>query len=117
VRLVDGFIARKNDDLALVQWVAAQAPPDAQLLSFGPTLAFRHYTSLPTFDLFDLTPADLSAVLATSAPTLVLIDETNVEEQWLGQSPSINVLRLQAEPGLTPLGENGAYTLFRVNST
>ena len=59
VRLVDGFIARKNDDLALVRWVAAQTPPGAQLLSFGPTLAFRHYTSLPTFDLFDLTPADV----------------------------------------------------------
>jgi hypothetical protein len=116
VRLVDGFIARKNDDLALVRWVAAQTPPGAQLLSFGPTLAFRHYTSLSTFDLFDLTPSDLAAVLAARAPTFLLINEANVEDQWLDQAPSNNFLSLRDRPGLTQLGVDGAYTLFRVDS-
>ena len=27
VRLVEGFIDRKDDDLALVRWVQAQTPP------------------------------------------------------------------------------------------
>jgi len=60
------------------------------LLSFGPTLAFRHYTNLPTFDLFDLTPSDLDTVLAASAPTYLLLDEQNVQDQWLGQAPAVN---------------------------
>jgi 4-amino-4-deoxy-L-arabinose transferase-like glycosyltransferase len=114
VRLVTGFIDRKDADLALVRWVEAQTPPTARLLSFGPSLTFRHYSALPTSDLFDLTPADVSSMLATPAPTYVLIDESNIQEQWLGQAPSNNVLRLRAQPGLVQLGIQGSYTLFRV---
>jgi 4-amino-4-deoxy-L-arabinose transferase-like glycosyltransferase len=117
VRLVDGFIARKNDDLALVRWVETQAPAGAQLLSFGPTLTFRHYTSLPTYDLFDLSPGQLSAVVANpTTSTFVLVDEGNIQDQWLNQAPSDNLLRLRASPGLTALATYGPYTLFRVAS-
>src|SRR5438128_3759686 len=38
VRLVQGFVDRKADDLALVHWVETQTPPSARLFSFGPTL-------------------------------------------------------------------------------
>jgi 4-amino-4-deoxy-L-arabinose transferase-like glycosyltransferase len=116
VRLVEGFIDRKDDDLALVRWVQTQTPPDAQLLSFGPTLAFRHYTALPTFDLFDLTPGDLDSILAVSAPTYVLLDERNVEEQWLGQAPAVNWNRLRDRTGVSEIGTQGSFTLFRVGS-
>lgn len=116
VRLVEGFIDRKDADLALVRWVAAQTPPDAQLLSFGPTLTFRHYTSLPTYDLFDLTPADLSARLASPLPTYLVLDEANVEDQWLGQAPSQNFHALRDGRGLVELGSEETYTLFRVRS-
>ena len=114
VRLVEGFIDRKDDDLALVRWVQAETPPGAQLLSFGPTLAFRHYTGLPTFDLFDLTPGDLDAVLATPAPTYVLLDIHNVEDQWLGQPPALNWHRLRDQAGVSTLGSQGTFTLLRV---
>jgi 4-amino-4-deoxy-L-arabinose transferase-like glycosyltransferase len=114
VRLVEGFIARKDDDLALVRWVQTQSPPGAQLLSFGPTLAFRHYTSLPTYDLFDLTPSDLDSVLASPAPTYVVLDEHNVEEQWLGQAPAENWRRLRDSTGVSQIGTEGSFTLFRV---
>jgi len=116
VRLVEGFIDRKDDDLALVRWVQTQTPPDARLLSFGPTLAFRHYTTLPTFDLFDLTPGDLDSILAVSAPTYVLLDERNVEEQWLGQAPAVNWNRLRDRTGVSEIGTQGSFTLFRVGS-
>jgi 4-amino-4-deoxy-L-arabinose transferase-like glycosyltransferase len=115
MRLGETFVDRKNDDLALARWVEAQAPPGAQLLSFGPTLTLRHYTSLPTFDLFDLSPSELNGVLATGAPTYVLLDEQNVQDQWLNQAPSDNFLRLRADPGLQRLGEQGSYTLYRVS--
>ncbi|MDQ6671431.1 MAG: glycosyltransferase family 39 protein [Chloroflexota bacterium] len=114
VRLVNDFIDRKNDDLALVRWVQAETTPDAHLLSFGPTLAFRHYTSLATFDLFDLTPNDLDSLLAPGAPTYVLLDVENVEQQWQGAAPALNWHRLRDQPGLVQIGTHASFTLFRV---
>jgi 4-amino-4-deoxy-L-arabinose transferase-like glycosyltransferase len=116
VRLVEGFVDRKDDELALVRWVQAQAEPGAQLLSFGPTLTFRHYTSLPTFDLFDLNATDVRSILANRAPTYVLVDERSLDEQWRGRAPADNVLALRTQPGLEPIGSRGSYTFFRVRS-
>lgn len=116
IRLVQGFVDRKADDLALVHWVQAQTPPSARLFSFGPTLTFRHYASYPTTDLYDVTPADLALVLATPAPTYVVLDEANVEQQWLGQAPYTNFRWLADGPGLVLVGAQGSYALFRVAS-
>jgi 4-amino-4-deoxy-L-arabinose transferase-like glycosyltransferase len=114
VRLGETFVDRKDDDLALARWVQAQTPPGAQLLSFGPPLTLRHYTSLPTFDLFDVSPSDLNGVLGAPTPTYVLLDEQNVQDQWLNQPPSDNFLRLRNGPGLQLVGDQGSYTLYRV---
>ena len=116
VRLIHGFVDRKDDELALVRWTAAQTPPGAQLLTFGPTLALRHYSSLPTFDLFDLSPADLSALLALNKPTYVLADEQNLSAQWLGRAPATNFATLRERYGLTMVGQQGSYALFRAGS-
>jgi hypothetical protein len=115
-RLVEGFIDRKDEDLALVRWVQTQTSPDARLFSFGPTLTMRHYASLPTFDLYDLSPTDVSSVLAAGAPTYLLLDVHNVEEQWLDRAPSTNFHLLRDGPGLTRIGADGSYTLYRVRS-
>jgi hypothetical protein len=116
VRLIQGFVDRKADDLALVQWVETQTLHSARLFSFGPTLTFRHYASYPTIDLYDVTPADLALVLATPAPTYVLLDEANVDQQWLDQAPYANFHWLESGPGLVRLGDQGSYALFRVGS-
>jgi hypothetical protein len=115
VRLVERFIDTKDQELALVHWVQAQTPPDAQLLTFGPTLAFRHYSSLPTFDLFDVSASDIQDILSTPAPHYLLVDEASVEEQWLNQPPSTNFLLLRDSYGLELLGSEGPYTLYRVD--
>jgi hypothetical protein len=114
VRLVQGFVDRKADDLALVHWVESQTPPSTRLFSFGPTLTFRHYASYPTIDLYVVTAADLAAELASPVPTFVLLDETNVDQQWLGQAPYANFQWLESGPGLVRVGDQGSYTLFRV---
>ena len=116
VRLVQGFVDRKADDLALVHWVETQTPPSARLFSFGPTLTFRHYASYPTVDLYDVTPADLAAELASPAPTFVLLDEANVEQQWRERAPYANFQWLKAGPGLVRVGDHGGYALYRVAS-
>jgi hypothetical protein len=117
VRLVQGFIDRKQEDLALVHWVDAQVEPGARLFTFGPTLTFRHYTQMLTFDLFDVTASDISSVLAIAAPTYLVVDEHNLQDQWLDKAPDQNFQKLRDGPGLTPLGSQGVYTLFRVGST
>ena len=116
VRLVEGFVDRKDEDLGLVRWVEAQSAPNARLFSFGPTLTIRHYTNLPTFDLFDLSAAEVRSILATPAPTYVLLDERSVEDQWLDQPPSTNFHLLRDSAGLLRVGADGSYTLYRLGS-
>jgi hypothetical protein len=117
VRLVQGFVDRKNDDLALARWVTDQSDPRGQLLSFGPTLTLRHYTRVPTYDLFDLSPSDVSNVLGHAVPTYVLVDEANIADQWAGQAPATNLQRLETDPGLVSIGTFGPYTLLRADGT
>jgi len=116
VRLVEGFIDRKDHELALVRWVQTQMPSNAQLFSFGPTLAFRHYSSLPTFDLYDVRPSEITEILGRQGPDYLLIDAASIEGQWLGQAPSTNFHFLRDGPGLTELGAVQGYTLFRVGA-
>jgi Dolichyl-phosphate-mannose-protein mannosyltransferase len=115
VRLVERFVDTKDQELALVHWVQTQTPPGTELFTFGPTLAFRHYSSLPTFDLFDLTPADVRSILGHPAPHYVLVDTASVESQWLNQAPWINYHLMRDDVGLTERGSQGNYTLYQVN--
>ncbi|HET6315014.1 MAG TPA: hypothetical protein VFG86_01050 [Chloroflexota bacterium] len=113
VRLVDGFIDRQQEERALVPWVESQAKAGARLLTFGPTLTFTHFSHLPTFDMSVVSDADL----APAAPTYVLVDVANLEEQWQGRRPAELFQRLRDGPGLQSLGTRGALTLFRVETT
>ena len=45
-----------------------------------------------------------------------LLDERNVEQQWLGQAPAVNWHRLRDRSGVSPVGTQGSFTLFRVGS-
>jgi hypothetical protein len=113
VRLVDGFIDRQMDERALVPWVESQAPRGARLLTFGPTLTFTHFSHLPTFDLSEVSDAEL----APPAPTYVLVDVSNIEDQWQGTRPGDLFERLRDGPGLESLGSRGSLTLFHVETT
>jgi hypothetical protein len=114
VRLVERFIDTKDRELALVHWVQLQTPANAELFSFGPTLAFRHYSGLPTFDLFDLSPADVEAILGHPASHYLLVDTASVQSQWLDQAPSRNFQLLRDQVGLQELGTADGYTLYQV---
>jgi hypothetical protein len=117
VRLVQGFVDRKDADLAMVRWVEGRTEAEARLLTFGPTLTFKHYSRLPTLEMFELSPAQLPAILASSEPSYMLIDEANVESQWLDRPPAQVLQWLRDEPGLAPLGQYGSYSLYRIGGT
>jgi hypothetical protein len=116
VRLVERFVDTKDQELGLVRWAQAETPPGTELFTFGPTLAFRHYSSLPTFDLFDVSAADVRAVLGHSAPHYVLVDTTSLESQWLNQAPWRNYHLLRDDVGVTERGTHGSYTLYEVSA-
>jgi 4-amino-4-deoxy-L-arabinose transferase-like glycosyltransferase len=113
VRLVNGFVNRQQDERLLVSWVESQVPPDAQLLAFGPTLTFTHFSALPTRDLFDLPDAELRS----TSPTYLLVDVSNLEAQWQRQRPAQVYEALRDGPGLRLLGSFGNFSLFHVQST
>ena len=115
VRLVERFIDAKDQELALVHWVEPQTAAGARLFSFGPTLAFRHYSSLPTFDLFDLSAADVREIVAQGGPEYVLVDRGSLESQWLDQAPWTNFRQLSDSPGLIELGNDQGYTLYELH--
>jgi len=69
---------------------------------------------LPTFDLYDITPTQITQTLDGPAPDFLLIDETSIESQWFGQAPSTNFHFLSDGPGLRELGIAQGYTLYRV---
>jgi hypothetical protein len=114
VRLVERFVDTKDQELTLVRWVQSQTPNDAELFSFGPTLAFRHYSSMPTFDLFDVSTSDVRGILADPDPHFLLVDTNSVESQWLGQAPSTNFHLLRDDVGLVELGTAEGYTLYQI---
>lgn len=114
VQLTQGFIERKRDHLAIVQWVESRMPADARLLTFELTLTFRHYSRLETLELFELDPQEIAELLVDGRPTFLLLDVVRVEGQWRGRAPEVNYRWLQAEQGLEELGAWRNYTLFRV---
>jgi hypothetical protein len=115
-RLVERFIDAKDQELALVHWVRSETPASAELFTFGETLTFRHYTSMPVFDLFDVSASDVRSVVSDSAPHYLLADVGSVESQWLNQAPSTNYHVLRDEVGLEELGTQGGYTLYEVDA-
>ena len=114
LQLTQQFIVRKRGELAVVSAVEAQAPPNAQLLTFSITGTFDFYSRLDTHELWGLDANQVAGLVADGRPTLLLLDVANIEAQWQGHAPATNYHWLRDGPGLDPLGQYQNYTLFRV---
>jgi hypothetical protein len=109
------LIARKNENVATVEWARRQMPTNSRVLAFGITLTFRHYSDLEVLDLWDLDVDRLRMMLAADRPTFLLADTTNLVSQWQDGKPGRNYRWLERGPGLTSLGTRETFTLFRVS--
>lgn len=107
-------IQLKQADLETARWVQSQVSADARVLAFGLTATLQFYTQLEVREFFNETPETLAALLADGRPTYLVLNVGNVETQWQGRSPQINLHWLRAEPGLEEVGERNDYTLSRV---
>ena len=108
------LVAYKNEQLALVDWVHAQLPSGATLISFGATLTLQHYTNNDVRELFYLAPPDLDEIAQQPQPAYLLLDVGNIESQWVGLRPWEDYRYLQQRPGLEVISQRGGYTLFRL---
>ena len=111
-RLTRSFVDRKNAELALVRQVEAKVQPDAQLVTFGLTLTFQHYSHLPTYEIYYQDEPSLKALASAPQPLYVLLNLDNVETQWQGQSPEVNYRWLQQHAKLRSVADLAPYTLF-----
>jgi 4-amino-4-deoxy-L-arabinose transferase-like glycosyltransferase len=107
-------IQLKQADLETARWVQRQVPADARVLAFGLTATLRFYTPLEAREFFNETPETLAALLADGRPTYLVLNVGNVETQWQGRSPQINLHWLRDGPGLEEIGERNDYTLYRI---
>ncbi|HSN76950.1 MAG TPA: DUF2723 domain-containing protein [Anaerolineae bacterium] len=114
--LTRGFVERKNADLALVRQVEAAAAPDADLVTFGLTLTFQHYSHLSTYEIFYLDQPALAELTRSGRPLVLLLDLENVQRQWLGRPPEVNYRWLQENTTLRPSAALAPYTLFEVQN-
>jgi hypothetical protein len=98
--------------LATAVWVSQQLPPEATLIAFGLTNTMQHYTAISTHELFTLDEADLGQLLAESASLYLLIDPDNIQSQWQGKSPALNVRWLETHTALREIGRSQPFVLF-----
>ncbi len=104
----------KQADLETAQWVQGQVPADARVLAFGITATLQFYTPLEVREFFTETPETLAELLADGRPTYLILNLNNVETQWRGRPPQINLHWLREGPGLDRIGERNGYILYQI---
>jgi 4-amino-4-deoxy-L-arabinose transferase-like glycosyltransferase len=114
VTLTRDFIARMQGLAEAIHQVEARVPPGARVITFGLTQTFEHESELEVYELYVLSPAEMSNLLRDERSLFLYLDTHNVEEQWRDRAPGENYQWLREGPGLEAVAQWGAYTLFRV---
>ncbi len=115
-RGVGDFLDIKSTELSDTVWLQQNAPSDATLLSFGLTLTLQHYTDFDVVEIYRETPESLAALVCERTTAYLYVDKANIQSQWVGLPLEVNLLWLEANPGLAALGESGRYSLARIGA-
>lgn len=110
------FLAIKSRELAALEYLRAQLPPGATVLTFGLTLTLEHYGDFAAVELYRQTPATLAATVCADEPVYLYIQLDNVESQWAGRAPEVNYRWLRDRAGLSELGGQGGWRLYAVGA-
>jgi hypothetical protein len=100
-------------DRQTAHWAAAHITPGAMTVAFEITATLAHSTAVQ--------PVDLSEVSATQVrrsawrhPVFLLVRVPDLLGQWANRAPGEIYWALSLDPGLTIIGRDYGYTLFRV---
>jgi hypothetical protein len=77
-------------------------------------LTAQHYTHLKVIELFNQTAASLDTLTRQRSQTFLLVDATNIDQQWRGREPDVNVRWLRDHAELVPMTSYLSYTLFQI---
>jgi 4-amino-4-deoxy-L-arabinose transferase-like glycosyltransferase len=108
------FLANQQRDKTATTWATEQLPATATVYTMGLTLTLQHYTDLDSRELYYETVESLRE--NASRGDYLLINVWQIENQWNGREPQFAYHYLRDQRGLSEIGRNGNYTLFRIES-
>lgn len=112
-RHLDGFIAVKDSDMAVIREVEARIPASATLVTFEISLTFDHYTGLKVQDLSFLDSGSLSRLLG-GGPVYLLADPANMARQWSGSPVGQAFEAAYRQADGPPLVQVGRFSLWKL---
>ncbi|MBI4786842.1 MAG: phospholipid carrier-dependent glycosyltransferase [Chloroflexi bacterium] len=110
------FVERHLSERATANWVSAQLPAGATVITFGLTATLSHYSSLRVVEISEESPDSVQTVARNGGEVFVLLNTENIESQWPGRAPQINFHALRDRFGLRVVGTRAPYTLYSVGS-
>lgn len=115
-RMVGSFLTAQTASKTQAFEIVAQLPPDATLITQGPTLIIAHYSDLRVVEIFSSTETELDSLLQTSSPLYLLLDIEGTETRWVGLSPYQNYVWLQTHADLNFVAAYPPYSLLEIVS-
>jgi hypothetical protein len=113
-RSLVAFDSGTRQQQAEIQYLQSQVPAGSTVVTFGLSISVAHYTRLAVIDLFEQSPQSLRPVVCGNASVYLYVDRLNIESQWAGRTPAVNVHWLEQEVGLRQMGMKNGWTLYRV---
>jgi 4-amino-4-deoxy-L-arabinose transferase-like glycosyltransferase len=99
---------------AEIQYLQSQVPAGSTVVTFGLSISVAHYTQFAVVDLFEQSPQSLRPNVCGNSSVYLYVDRPNIESQWAGRTPALNVHWLEHEVGLRQIGTNNGWWLYRV---
>jgi hypothetical protein len=112
------MLARFSSAAALqssaIRYLQAQVPPAATVVTFELSISLQYYTGFTVVDLFGQPPDSLRRSVCGNSSAYLYVDSAKLDSQWVGKSPDEGFHWLRARIGLTRVGQEGAWMLYRI---
>jgi 4-amino-4-deoxy-L-arabinose transferase-like glycosyltransferase len=108
------LVRQKARHLQIVRWVEGLVEDDARLITFWYTATFGFESEIETIELFDLDLRTIRKTIEGRRPTYLLVNRSNIENQWRGRAPAAGYESLQRDPGLELIATHDGLSLFIV---
>lgn len=121
-RVIAAFNSAAALQFSAIRFLQSQLPPAATVVTFELSISLQHYTDFTVVDLFGQSPESLRLLVcrgpstARTQNTYLYVDTAKLESQWAGKSPAIGFHWLRDHIGLTQVGQQGTWMLYRVKS-
>ena len=83
-------------------------------MTFGETATFEHFTSFRVVEMASETPDSVERIARAGKDTFIMLNVENVESQWQGLAPQVNLQALQDHFVVRTIATRGAYVLYSV---